>query len=223
MKQYIGTILSAGAVVALAYHITIPTSSSPPPEEYIEEAGGSAPTSQGGQQIPSETDPQGNPIPNPNDPNIPSGDNAPNQDSAATNFQNIFSDTPSSGRSPTGYNFTTYGYDQQGNPNHNYDTNSAYGLGNKANLLDRYSVAVSPDIIESNGLRGGEAVYIGGNFVGYYDDTTSRSITRTVDIYDPSAQIGSDLKTSNQALTFGESRGLTPYPYGEPGRLPRRN
>ena len=75
------------------------------------------------------------------------------------------------------------------------DTNSSNGIGNKGNALTTDSVALSPDVISRLNPQPGAAVYVGGTFVGYYDDSTAASykgvpLTNRVDKYDPSGSLG---------------------------------
>jgi hypothetical protein len=204
MKKYIGTIVTGGAMLALAYHIASPPRHqiSNPLPDYADNAGGAV-----GENSPPDgsTNPSGSPSPSPSD--LPPGDNSTNGDSSIDNYQKLFGDQPSTGRTDNGLNLSTYGYS-----NDPYlDSNSAMGKGAWENRLTPQAVALSPDIAAANNLHGGEAVYINGNFVGYYEDKTDPSITNTVDFYDPNHQVGSDLKTSNGKISFGPGRPLTPY------------
>jgi hypothetical protein len=82
--------------------------------------------------------------------------------------------------------FTAYGYSGDLTP----DKNSSEARGNNSNLLTTGSIALSPDLISSLQPQHGAAIYVGGTKVGYYDDSTSPSLTGRVDIYDPTASLG---------------------------------
>lgn len=110
---------------------------------------------------------------------------------AVGNIQNILGNTPTNGtgrRSNNGQlHLTHYGYD--GDHTSDYNSN-VLKIGNRSNRLNANSVAVSRDLIRQHNLKGGEAIYINGQFVGYYDDTMAESLTNTLDIYDPNGALG---------------------------------
>jgi len=94
--------------------------------------------------------------------------------------------------------FTTYGYPGDTTSN----KNDRERRGNNENLLTEGSVALSPDVISRLKPEHGAAVYVGGNLVGYYDDSSAsqyngRAITNTVDIFDPSGSLGGNSFSKN--------------------------
>jgi hypothetical protein len=124
----------------------------------------------------------------------------------------------SSGRrsSDGSFFFTTYGGPNDRTP----DSNTQKGLGNRNNLLSPGSVALSRDLISTHKPAPGASIYINGNFLGYYDDSTADQyqgveIRNTVDVYNPSGIMGQQLKKidpNNWNITFGQVRPQTPHP-----------
>ena len=122
------------------------------------------------------------------------------------------------GNDPNGnIKLTAYGYANDSTP----DTNTSQRRGNNGNLLVPGSVALSPDLITSLSPKSGAAVYVGGNKIGYYDDSTAysykgRVITNTIDIYDPQGSLGGNnfQKNISGAVTIDNNdiRPQTPNP-----------
>jgi 3D (Asp-Asp-Asp) domain-containing protein len=83
-------------------------------------------------------------------------------------------------------NFSVYGYTGDLTP----DTNTQQRRGNSNNLLREGSIALSPNLISQYHPAIGSAVYVNGNHVGYYEDTTGTGSFNTIDIYDPSGSYG---------------------------------
>ncbi len=81
-----------------------------------------------------------------------------------------------------GINLTHYGY--RGDPYS--DSNTRLGLGSRNNILNPDSVALSPD--KARGIPFGGPVEVNGHFIGFYHDSTSRSLANRVDIYDPNGE-----------------------------------
>jgi len=116
-----------------------------------------------------------------------------------------------------GAHLTSYGYVGDLTP----DRNSSNGIGNRDNRLTYGSVALSPDVIRSLSPKPGASIYVGGVFVGFYDDSTAESyngkqLTNRVDIYDPSGSLGGNnfsRKTSG-AITIDNTKIRTQVKIG---------
>lgn len=89
--------------------------------------------------------------------------------------------------------FTQYG----GKADRTPDANSNAGIGNRGNRLGPLSLALSPDLIATHRLKGGERIAVSVHGVTYelgtYDDTTGdHTHTNVIDVYDPGDVLGND-------------------------------
>lgn len=110
-------------------------------------------------------------------------------------------------------NISSYGYSDDLTP----DRNTIARRGNSNNLLTAGSVALSPDLISKYKPTVGAPVYVNGNMIGYYEDTTGPGSVNTVDIYDPNKVYGGNnffktIPSSGWDLTFGTPRAQTRNP-----------
>lgn len=106
------------------------------------------------------------------------------------------------------------------------DTNTSKNLGNRNNQLNDQSVALSRDLIEKYGGKGGEQVWVTTpsgqrQYIGNYDDTTAkafegRQILNTIDIYDKSGSLGSDRRFLDGEISLvnpsGKKESSSPGP-----------
>lgn len=117
-------------------------------------------------------------------------------------------DLPNTKRGNGGVQLTSYGQPNDSTPDSN--TRSKRGFAN--NLLREGSVALSPQIYKKHDPEIGASVYLGGKFVGYYEDRSpagykGQSYGEVVDVYDPDNKVGPILKTlGNAEITFGPPR-----------------
>ena len=83
---------------------------------------------------------------------------------------------------------THYGY-----PDDPHATdNTRLGLGDRDNILNEDSVAVSPDL---NALFPfGSRVSVNGDFIGFRHDTTTKNWRNTIAVYDPEGKWKADLE-----------------------------
>jgi hypothetical protein len=127
---------------------------------------------------------------------VPASTGGLSSGSAADNARTLASAAavPNAGRANDGrLTLTQYGGPTDGTP----DSLTAAGLGNRNNQLRPSSLALSPNLIEQYGLRGGESIYVrtaqGTFFLGTYDDTTgNRAADNVIDVYDPADRLGRD-------------------------------
>ena len=77
---------------------------------------------------------------------------------------------------------THYGY--PGDPH--ASNNTRLGLGDRNNILNPDSVAISPDL--DHIFPFGSKVVVDGQFIGYRHDTTRPKLKRTIAVYDPQGQ-----------------------------------
>jgi 3D (Asp-Asp-Asp) domain-containing protein len=68
--------------------------------------------------------------------------------------------------------------------------NTRLGLGDHNNILNKDSVAVSPDL--DRVFPFGSKVVVNGQFVGYRHDTTPKNLQRTIAVYDPNGEWKAD-------------------------------
>jgi 3D (Asp-Asp-Asp) domain-containing protein len=83
---------------------------------------------------------------------------------------------------------THYGY--PGDPNVN--RNTRLGLGDRNNILNKDSLAVSPDL--NDVFPFGSVVYVNGAMLGLRHDTTNPKWRNTIAIYDPTGAFKGDFE-----------------------------
>lgn len=145
----------------------------------------------------------------------------PGAGSASSNTQQLLNGVGlgSGGRSHDGrLHFTNYGYANDLTSDYN---SNVLKIGNRNNPLNALSVAVSRDLIAKYNLKGGEAIYVNGQYIGNYDDTMSSRFSNTLDIYDPSGSLGANsffetIPAGGWDISFGQP-GSSPLPGVNPG------
>jgi hypothetical protein len=109
---------------------------------------------------------------------------------AVSNGKKLFSANSDGIEGNGSFRITSY----SGGSDKNLDTNSTAGLGNNDNILTSRSIAIAPDVksaIEQQtgqSMKLGQSVYVNGNYLGNYDDTSGTA--GTIDLYDPHGQLG---------------------------------
>jgi len=128
-------------------------------------------------------------------------------------FNSLPNDKRTSGR--PGLHVSTYGQanDRTG------DTNTRQRRGNSENLLRPGSVALSPSLRNRYNPPIGSAVYLNGQMMGYYEDSTPSSFEGvayhdTIDIYDPYNEYRRNFKNAGTGsrITFGPPRAQIANP-----------
>jgi hypothetical protein len=108
---------------------------------------------------------------------------------AVSNGSKLFGGNPE-GVKGGGFRVTSY----SGISDKTADTNSSAAIGNRSNILTSRSLAIAPDVksaIEQQtgqSLQLGQAVYVNGNYLGNYDDTSGTA--GTIDMFDPHNRLG---------------------------------
>jgi len=111
---------------------------------------------------------------------------------AVSNGKKLFSGNSDGSYGNGSFRITSYN-GKFDNPKYK-DHNSTAGLGNHDNILTSRSIAIASDVksaIEQQtgqSLQLGQAVYVNGNYLGNYDDTSGTD--GTIDLYDPHNQLG---------------------------------